>query len=72
MNSENKSITSSKYLEKMTVDLTIVNPAKLSFKNKCGKDIFKKIRFIHKECLFYERNAKQRCWLTLNFFSEWK
>lgn len=47
MNSENNSITSLTYLEKMTVDLTIMNPAKLSFKNKCGKDIFKykKTRF---------------------------
>ena len=53
MNSENKSITSSKYLEKMTVDLTIVNPAKLSFKNKCGKDIFKykKTKFIIRSVL---------------------
>lgn len=53
MNSENKSITSEKYLEKMTVDLTIVNPAKLSFKNKCGKDIFKykKTKFIIRSIL---------------------
>lgn len=73
MNSENNLITSLKYLEKMTVDLTIANPAKLSFKNKCGEDIFKykKTKFIIRSILkklknfsqgmsVYERNAKQR------------